>query len=198
MAALIWAIAGVACLLAELLTVSFVLVYFGLGGLAAAAVALLGGPLAIQVLVFAVVALGLLALTRRPLLRHIQPRREATNVHALTGRRGVVTIPISNDENTGQIRIGTETGPRATRTTTPPRSVPASTSRSSRCAASRRACAASTATSCRRRRLATAARRHDAGTPGRRARAAASIIGGVPWQATSARSSRSSPSCSSW
>jgi len=108
MAALIWAIAGVACLLLELLTLSFVLVYFGVGSLAAAAVALLGGPLAIQVLVFAVVALGLLALTRRPLVRHLQPRKEATNVHALIGRRGIVTIPISNDGNTGQIRIGTE------------------------------------------------------------------------------------------
>jgi membrane protein implicated in regulation of membrane protease activity len=108
MAALIWAIAGVACLLAELLTVSFVLVYFGVGGLAAAAAALLGAPLALQVLVFAVVALGLLALTRKPLLRLVQPRKQATNVHALIGRRGIVTIPISNDENTGQIRIGTE------------------------------------------------------------------------------------------
>jgi membrane protein implicated in regulation of membrane protease activity len=108
MAALIWAIAGVACLLAELLTVSFVLVYFGIGGLAAAAVALVGGPLAIQVLVFAVVALGLLALTRKPLRRLVEPRKQPTNVHALTGRRGVVTIRISNDENTGQIRIGTE------------------------------------------------------------------------------------------
>jgi membrane protein implicated in regulation of membrane protease activity len=109
MAALIWAIAGVVCLVAELLTLTFVLVYFGVGALAAAAAALLGAPLALQVAVFAVVALGLLALTRQPLRRLVQPRElEATNVHALIGRRGVVTIPISNDENTGQIRIGTE------------------------------------------------------------------------------------------
>jgi len=109
MPALIWAIAGVACLLAELLTLTFVLLYFGLGGIAAAGAALVGVPLAGQVGVFAVVALGLLALTRRPLLRLIQPGSPtAMNVHALIGKRGIVTIPVSNDASTGQVRIGTE------------------------------------------------------------------------------------------
>jgi len=109
MAALIWAIAGVACLLAELITLTVVLVYVGIGALAAAAAALLGVPLAGQLGIFALVAFVLLALTRRPILRILQPGDpEATNVHALIGKRGIVTIPVSNDASTGQVRIGTE------------------------------------------------------------------------------------------
>jgi membrane protein implicated in regulation of membrane protease activity len=106
---LIWLILGVACLALETMTLSFVVSYFGVGALAASAAALLGAPVGGQVAVFAVVALVLLLFTRRVIVDLVQGRKAVvTNVHSLIGRGAIVTIPISNDQSTGQIRIGTE------------------------------------------------------------------------------------------
>jgi membrane protein implicated in regulation of membrane protease activity len=106
---LIWLIVGVACLALETMTLSFVVSYFGIGALAASAAALLGAPVGGQVAVFAIVALVLLLFTRRVIVDLVQGRKAVvTNVHSLIGRGAIVTIPISNDQSTGQIRIGTE------------------------------------------------------------------------------------------
>jgi membrane protein implicated in regulation of membrane protease activity len=106
---LIWLIVGIACLALETVTLSFVVSYFGIGALAASAAALAGAPVGGQVAVFAVVALVLLLFTRRVIVDLVQGRKAVvTNVHSLIGRGAVVTIPISNDQSTGQIRIGTE------------------------------------------------------------------------------------------
>jgi membrane protein implicated in regulation of membrane protease activity len=52
------------------------------------------------------VSLTGLALTRRIATRAFRGPVVKTNVHALVGRRGIVTKPISVDAGTGQIRIG--------------------------------------------------------------------------------------------
>jgi len=106
---LVWLIVGVACLALETLTLSFVVSYFGVGALAASAAALLGAPVGGQVAVFAAVSLILLLFTRRVIVDLVQGRKGVvTNVHTLIGRGGIVTIPISNEQSTGQIRVGTE------------------------------------------------------------------------------------------
>ena len=58
---LYWLVAGGLLIALELLTVSFVVSYFGVGALAAAAAAGLGAPIEGQVLVFAAVSLTLQA-----------------------------------------------------------------------------------------------------------------------------------------
>ncbi len=109
---LIWLIVGVACLALETVTLSFVVSYFGIGALAASAAALLGAPVGGQVAVFGVVSLVLLLFTRRVIVDLVQGKKQAvTTVHTLIGRGGIVTIPISNEQSTGQIRIGTEYWP---------------------------------------------------------------------------------------
>jgi membrane protein implicated in regulation of membrane protease activity len=106
---LVWLIVGVACLALETLTLSFVVCYFGIGALAASAAAALGAPVGGQVAVFAAVSLVLLLFTRRVIVDLVQGRKGVvTNVHTLIGRGGIVTIPISNEQSTGQIRVGTE------------------------------------------------------------------------------------------
>jgi membrane protein implicated in regulation of membrane protease activity len=109
MSAVVWLVIGVVCLIAEVLTMSFVIAYFGVGALAAAAAAALGAPLWGQAAVFGVVSVALLASTRRVIVDLLQSGTpQLTNVNALIGKGAVVTIPISNYESTGQIRIGTE------------------------------------------------------------------------------------------
>ena len=106
---LYWWIAGVLFVILELFTLSFVLAYFGLGAIIAAIAGTLGVPIAGQTAVFCAVSLGLLFTTRPYILRLVQrtPYRPS-NVETLSGKTGIVTIPISNDSSTGQVRIGTE------------------------------------------------------------------------------------------
>lgn len=110
MAAVVWIVIGVLCLIAEAFTFGFVVAYFGVGAFAAAVAAWLGAPLLGQVGVFAVVSAASLALTRRALMDALQGKDAPvlSNVDVMVGRSGIVTIPISNDMSTGQIRVGTE------------------------------------------------------------------------------------------
>ncbi|MEI2827517.1 MAG: NfeD family protein [Dermatophilaceae bacterium] len=108
--AVVWIVIGVLCLIAEALTVGFVAAYFGVGAFAAAAAAWLGAPIGGQLAVFAIVSVALLAFTRRTMLDALQGKDEPvpSNVDVMLGKSGIVTIPISNDLSTGQIRVGTE------------------------------------------------------------------------------------------
>ncbi len=104
----LWLLAALVLLGAEALTLQFVLVYFGLGALVAAAVSPFTGP-AGQGIAFAVSAVVLMVLTRRPLVAwSLRQRGTETNVDTIAGRSAVVTIAIDNHANTGQIRVGSE------------------------------------------------------------------------------------------
>ena len=105
----VWIVAGLAALGVEALTLTFVVSYFGLGAVAAAGAAALGAPVAGQLLVFAIVSLSLLVLTRRLVVGLVErPSLEPAAQHALVGRGAVVTVPISGPDGTGQIRVGDE------------------------------------------------------------------------------------------
>ncbi|MCW2960308.1 MAG: NfeD family protein [Thermoleophilia bacterium] len=92
----------------ELSTLAFVALYFALGSVAAAIVAGADGSLTWQLVAFVITSGALLAITR-PLLKHrLESPDIHTNVSLLIGKGGIVTIPIDNDANTGQIRVGTE------------------------------------------------------------------------------------------
>ena len=104
----LWLLAALVLLGAEAVTLQFVLVYFGLGALVAAAVSSFAGPAA-QGIAFAVSAVVLMVATRRPLVAWSQKQRGAdTNVDTIAGRSATVTIAVDNHANTGQIRVGSE------------------------------------------------------------------------------------------
>jgi membrane protein implicated in regulation of membrane protease activity len=106
---LIWLAIGIALLVAEVVSTSFVMVYFAVGALGASLCAALGAPFWFQAVEFVAVSVVLLVLTRGLLLASAgQGPVHPTNVAALAGRRAVVTIAIDNDAATGQIRVGTE------------------------------------------------------------------------------------------
>jgi membrane protein implicated in regulation of membrane protease activity len=108
-AAVVWIVVGVALFAVEATTLTFVALYFGAAALVAALAAVLGAGVPLQLLVFAVVSVATLVSTRGMITRALQRTPIVrSNVHALVGRRGVVTVPITADTGRGQIRVGSE------------------------------------------------------------------------------------------
>lgn len=101
MPALYWLIAAVALAVGETLSGDLILIMIAGGALGGSAAAAFGAPLWLQGVVFAVVALALLAGVRPVVKRQLlgSTGHAATNVEALTGREARVTSA-----------IGTETG----------------------------------------------------------------------------------------
>lgn len=103
-----WLVVGGVLLGLEAMTLAFVAAYFGVAALAAAAVAGLGAPLWLQILVFCAVSVAGVALTRRFATRIFRGPAARTGAHTLVGRRGIVTQDITRERGSGQIRVGTE------------------------------------------------------------------------------------------
>ena len=104
-AAICWLVLTVALLIAEAATVTVISLWFAAGSLAAMAVALVGGGIWLQVLVFLVVSsVALTAL--RPLVRkYLTPKITATNIDSLIGSVGIVTADIDNISALGQVKL---------------------------------------------------------------------------------------------
>ncbi|WP_182113723.1 MULTISPECIES: NfeD family protein [unclassified Actinotalea] len=101
---------GAALLLAviEMLSLDLVLVMFAGGAAVAALLAVMGFPVWVQIVGFAV-ASGLLLLALRPwLLRHLRQRVPLveTNVHALVGRPAFVVAEVS--DRAGRVKLAGE------------------------------------------------------------------------------------------
>lgn len=110
MAVVVWFVAALVLVGIEVVTLAFVAVYPALGALAAAVSALAGGNVAVQVLVFAVVTVGALLLTRRPLLRMMKRMPSIpSNAPTVIGKRAVIVVAIEEGPGQrGQVRVGTE------------------------------------------------------------------------------------------
>ena len=108
-AIVVWIVAAVALFAIEAATVTFVALYFGVAALAAALAAAVGVGVAGQLGIFAAVAVLTLVLTRGMVTRALaRTPVMRSNVHSLVGRRGAVTLPITEASGRGQIRIGGE------------------------------------------------------------------------------------------
>src|SRR5690606_13894660 len=92
----------------ELATMAFVAMYFAIGSVAAALVAWGDGSLTWQLAAFVLASVVLMLATRPLLKKRLESPDVPTNVYQVIGKSGIVTIPIDNHANTGQIRIGTE------------------------------------------------------------------------------------------
>lgn len=104
-AAILWLILTVILLITEAATVTVVSLWFAAGSLAAMAVALLGGWIWLQVLVFLVVSAAALT-TLRPLVRkYLTPKLTATNIDSIIGAIGIVTADIDNISASGQVKL---------------------------------------------------------------------------------------------
>jgi membrane protein implicated in regulation of membrane protease activity len=102
--ALLWLIAGVLLVAAEVLSGEFVLVMLGTAALGAAAASALGAPLVVDAVVFAVLGLGLVFVARPALKRRLShPLEIKTGVGALVGKRAIAESTV--DVHGGRVRI---------------------------------------------------------------------------------------------
>ncbi len=93
-----WAILGLFLLILEVQTLSFYVMFFGIGGLLVAALVALGsgGSPAMQWLLFSVFSLVALALFRRPIMQRLAPGRGATEVDSLIRETAIAAEDIAS------------------------------------------------------------------------------------------------------
>ena len=90
-----WLVLGVVLIIAEVFTLGFVLLWFGIGAVVAAFVGLLGGGFLLQFLVFAIVSIALTAMSRTIFAKYLSHRDEDTvkmGIDALPGQIGMVSV----------------------------------------------------------------------------------------------------------
>lgn len=103
---LIWLALLILFAVGEAVSVGLTSVWFAVGSLAALVVALLGGPVWLEFVLFIVLsALCLLAV--RPLAKkHLNNQVQPTNADRIIGRTARVTEAINNSDGTGAINVG--------------------------------------------------------------------------------------------
>lgn len=103
---LVWLVFVIVFVVIELITVGLTSIWFGAGALCALLVAALTpAGLWVQILVFFVVSVALLAATRPFARKYINSRTQKTNVEELTGQEVLVTERVSNRQQTGKGKV---------------------------------------------------------------------------------------------
>ncbi len=93
-------------LIIEAATVGLVTVWFAGGALAAIFVAVLHGPLWLQIVLFFLVSLLLLFFTRPVAVKYFNKDRVRTNVESMIGKQAIVISEIDNLQGIGQVTVG--------------------------------------------------------------------------------------------
>jgi membrane protein implicated in regulation of membrane protease activity len=104
----VWAIVAAICAGAEAVTLTLILGFVAVAAVAALLVAVLGGPVAVQLIAF-IVASGLLLWVVRPIAKkHLTDRTplQLDGVETLIGRTAKVTRAV--DAHGGRIRLGAD------------------------------------------------------------------------------------------
>lgn len=101
-----WLILFVVLLVIEICTLGLTTVWFAGGALVAWVLALLKVSLPIQVIVFLIISIALLVLTRPIVMKKFNRKREQTNAERLIGQIAVVTEQIDNIHATGVVVVG--------------------------------------------------------------------------------------------
>ena len=103
---IVWLALLVGFLVVEASTVTLISLWFAAGALAALIAALLHAQLWLQVVVFFAVSAALLACLRPLVSKHFTPRLSKTNLDAVIGSEGYVTVDIDNLAATGTVKLG--------------------------------------------------------------------------------------------
>lgn len=105
----LWIVLGVALVIAEIFTTGFVLLWFGIGALAAALAGLVGFGYPFQFLVFFVVSIGLTAASRtifsNLFARDDETPELKTGAAALPGQTGTVVTSSSGALHEGAVKV---------------------------------------------------------------------------------------------
>ena len=101
----VWLLLLIVFIVVELLTMGLTTIWFAAGALVAAVAAALHAPVALQVVLFLVVAVILLIFTRPIAVKYFNKDRIKTNVESMVGRQAIVTSEINNLEGIGQVTV---------------------------------------------------------------------------------------------
>lgn len=105
---ILWIVLGVSLIVAEIFTLGFVLLWFGVGALVAAFLGYLGFGIGLQFLAFAVVSIILTALSRQIFHHKFLTDGEQnikTGVDALPGQIGTVIGASKGSLNAGEVKV---------------------------------------------------------------------------------------------
>lgn len=105
---ILWTILGVILIIAEIFTLGFVLLWFGIGALAAAAVGLFGFGFIWQFMVFAVVSIALTAMSRMIFANYFSHSEEnavKTGIDSLPGQIGTVINSSKGSLKEGSVKV---------------------------------------------------------------------------------------------
>ncbi len=104
---ILWIILGVVLIVAEIFTLGFVLLWFGVGALAAALAGFLGFGFPVQFLIFAAVSIALTALTRTIFAESFSQNDGGIKMgmDSLPGQIGTVTIASKGALNEAAVKV---------------------------------------------------------------------------------------------
>lgn len=101
----IWIAIILITVILEAATMQLTCIWFTFGALAAWLISLCGGPLWLQLLIFSIISILLLAFTRPLALKYLKPKTEKTNADAVPGKIGVVVSPVRPVDGVGQVKV---------------------------------------------------------------------------------------------
>ena len=105
---ILWLVLGTALIIAEIFTLGFVLLWFGLGAVAAALVGFLGLGIGWQFVTFAVVSIALTAMSRTIFARYLPHgvgNMMKSGVDSLPGKVGTVTSASKGALQEGAVKV---------------------------------------------------------------------------------------------
>ena len=103
---IVWLVLMIVFLVAESQSVTMVSLWFAAGALGALIAELCGAELWLQIVIFFVVSIILLASLRPIVRKSFPPKITKTNVDSIVGQTGLVTADINNISAQGQVKLG--------------------------------------------------------------------------------------------
>lgn len=104
-ALIVWAVLVVAFLVIEAASVQLMSIWFAVGALGALIANFCGANIAVQVVIFILVSILCLVLTRPFVKKFVKVRQVKTNADRLIGQEALVTDDINNIQQTGLVKI---------------------------------------------------------------------------------------------
>lgn len=101
----IWIGLIVLLLIIEAATLGLTTTWFAIGALFAILAAAIGWGIEVQIIIFLIVSFVLLIFTRPIVVKYLKVGHTKTNVNAIIGKTGVVTVPIPENDR-GQVKVG--------------------------------------------------------------------------------------------
>lgn len=101
----IWLSLFVLFLVIEIITMGLTTIWFAGGALVAFLVAVLGLGLGVQIIIFAIVSLALLAVTRPLAMKYFNQERQKTGAELLIGQKALVIEEIDTLSSKGRVEV---------------------------------------------------------------------------------------------